>query len=38
MIRRGGRDLRRPAGPVAVATASTAVCAALVGIAFGTST
>ena len=36
IIRRGGRDLRRPAGPVAVATASTTVCAALVGIAFGT--
>jgi drug/metabolite transporter (DMT)-like permease len=32
-IRRGGRDLRRPAGPVAVATASTAVCAILVGLA-----
>jgi drug/metabolite transporter (DMT)-like permease len=31
-IRRGGRDLRRPAGPVAVATFSTAVCAALVGV------
>jgi drug/metabolite transporter (DMT)-like permease len=30
-IRRGGRDLRRPAGPVAVATLSTAVVAALVG-------
>jgi len=36
IIRRGGRDLRRPAGPVAVATASTAACAALVGTAFGT--
>ena len=34
-IRRGGRDLRRPAGPVAVATLSTAVCAALVGVAVG---
>jgi drug/metabolite transporter (DMT)-like permease len=36
IIRRGGRDLRRPAGPVAVATASTALCAAVVGTAFGT--
>jgi drug/metabolite transporter (DMT)-like permease len=36
IIRRGGRDLRRPAGPVAVATLSTAICAALVGSAFGT--
>ena len=36
IIRRGGRDLRRPAGPVAVATASTTICAALVGMAFGT--
>jgi drug/metabolite transporter (DMT)-like permease len=36
IIRRGGRDLRRPAGPVAVATASTAACAAFVGTAFGT--
>ena len=26
IIRRGGRDLRRPAGPVAIATASTAIC------------
>jgi drug/metabolite transporter (DMT)-like permease len=34
-IRRGGRDLRRPAGPVAVATLSTAVVAALVGIVGG---
>ena len=31
VIRRGGRDLRRPAGPVAIATVSTAVVAALVG-------
>lgn len=31
VIRRGGRDIRRPAGPVAIATASTA----LVAIAFG---
>jgi drug/metabolite transporter (DMT)-like permease len=35
-IRRGGRDLRRPAGPVAVATASTAVCGVLVGAATNT--
>ena len=28
LIRRGGRDLRRPAGPVAIATVSTAVVAA----------
>ena len=35
MIRRGGRDLRRPAGPVAVATISTAVVAALFGFAVG---
>jgi drug/metabolite transporter (DMT)-like permease len=34
-IRRGGRDLRRPAGPVAIATLSTAVCAAVVGLAVG---
>ena len=34
-IRRGGRDLRRPAGPVAVATFSTAVVAALIGVAGG---
>jgi drug/metabolite transporter (DMT)-like permease len=31
LIRRGGRDLRRPAGPVALATVSTAVVAAIVG-------
>jgi drug/metabolite transporter (DMT)-like permease len=31
IIRHGGRDLRRPAGPVAVATASTALVAAIVG-------
>ena len=31
IIRRGGRDLRRPAGPVAIATASTAAVATLVG-------
>lgn len=35
VIRRGGRDLRRPAGPVAVATASTAVVASLFGLAVG---
>jgi drug/metabolite transporter (DMT)-like permease len=35
VIRRGGRDLRRPAGPVAVATLSTAVVASLFGIAVG---
>ena len=31
VIRRGGRDLRRPAGPVAISTASTMVCALLFG-------
>jgi drug/metabolite transporter (DMT)-like permease len=35
VIRRGGRDLRRPAGPVAIATISTAVVAALAGIVVG---
>jgi len=35
VIRRGGRDIRRPAGPVAVATASTAAVAALIGFAAG---
>lgn len=35
VIRRGGRDLRRPAGPVAIATASTAVAAILVGVVVG---
>ena len=35
LIRRGGSDLRRPAGPVAIATASTAVVAALVGLVVG---
>jgi len=34
-IRRGGRDLRRPAGPVAIATVSTAVCAVLFGALVG---
>jgi drug/metabolite transporter (DMT)-like permease len=32
VIRRGGRDLRRPAGPVAIATASTAAVAVLIGL------
>ena len=31
LIRRGGRDLRRPAGPVAIATVSTAAVAVVVG-------
>jgi drug/metabolite transporter (DMT)-like permease len=35
VIRRGGHDLRRPAGPVAIATASTAVTAALIGLLVG---
>ncbi len=35
VIRRGGRDLRRPAGPVFVATVSTAAVAAVVGIVVG---
>lgn len=35
VIRRGGSDLRRPAGPVAVATASTAVVAATFGLFVG---
>lgn len=35
VIRRGGRDVRRPAGPVAIATASTASVAALVGLVVG---
>ncbi len=35
VIRRGGRDLRRPAGPVAVATFSTAIVAALFGLLVG---
>ncbi len=34
-IRVGGRDLRRPAGPVFVATVSTAAVAALVGVVVG---
>ena len=32
VIRRGGRDLRRPAGPVAIATASTAAVATVIGL------
>lgn len=32
VIRRGGRDLRRPAGPVAISTASTMVVAVLFGL------
>ena len=32
LIRRGGQDLRRPAGPVAVATASTAVAGVVIGL------
>ncbi len=35
LIRSGGRDVRRPAGPVAIATASTAAVALVVGIALG---
>ena len=35
IIRRGGHDLRRPAGPVAIATASTAVTATLIGLVVG---
>jgi drug/metabolite transporter (DMT)-like permease len=35
VIRRGGHDLRRPAGPVAIATASTAIVAVLVGLVGG---
>ncbi|HXI80079.1 MAG TPA: DMT family transporter, partial [Verrucomicrobiae bacterium] len=35
IIRRGGYDLRRPAGPVAIATASTAVVAVVVGLVIG---
>jgi drug/metabolite transporter (DMT)-like permease len=32
IIRRGGHDLRRPAGPVSIATVSTAAVAAIVGL------
>lgn len=35
VIRHGGRDLRRPAGPVAIATASTMVVAILFGVVSG---
>jgi drug/metabolite transporter (DMT)-like permease len=35
VIRRGSNDLRRPAGPVAISTASTALVAIIVGVAFG---
>jgi drug/metabolite transporter (DMT)-like permease len=35
VIRHGGRDLRRPAGPVAIATASTMVIGAVVGAVTG---
>jgi drug/metabolite transporter (DMT)-like permease len=35
IIRRGGHDLRRPAGPVAIATASTAATAVLIGLLVG---
>jgi drug/metabolite transporter (DMT)-like permease len=35
VIRNGSSDLRRPAGPVAIATASTAVCSILVGTFLG---
>jgi drug/metabolite transporter (DMT)-like permease len=35
IIRRGGHDLRRPVSPVAIATASTAVTAVLIGLVVG---
>jgi drug/metabolite transporter (DMT)-like permease len=35
VIRRGGRDLRRPAGPVAISTASTLVVAIVFGVVSG---
>jgi drug/metabolite transporter (DMT)-like permease len=35
VIRRGGRDLRRPAGPVAIATVSTAAVAVVIGLVGG---
>jgi drug/metabolite transporter (DMT)-like permease len=35
VIRRGGSDLRRPAGPVVIATVSTAIVAAIVGTVIG---
>jgi len=36
VIRRVGRDLRRPAGPVAIATAATALSGAAAGVGLGT--
>jgi drug/metabolite transporter (DMT)-like permease len=35
LIRLGGRDARRPAGPVAIATVSTAIVATVVGLVIG---
>jgi drug/metabolite transporter (DMT)-like permease len=35
VIRRGSNDLRRPAGPVAISTAATAVVAAIAGLTLG---
>ncbi len=35
VIRQGGRDLRRPAGPVAISTASTMIVAVLFGVVSG---
>lgn len=35
LMRRGGHDLRRPAGPVAIATASTAAAATIIGVLAG---
>jgi drug/metabolite transporter (DMT)-like permease len=35
LMRRGGHDLRRPAGPVAIATASTAAAGAVIGLLSG---
>jgi drug/metabolite transporter (DMT)-like permease len=35
LIRRTGRDLRRPIGPAAISTAATAVVGALAGVALG---
>ena len=35
VIRRGSSDLRRPAGPVAISTAATAIVAAIVGLTLG---
>jgi drug/metabolite transporter (DMT)-like permease len=35
VIRRGSDDLRRPAGPVAISTASTAIVATIVGVLLG---